>query len=127
MRYINPRFTYLLTLLTIFHPDACVLPIRISLPDQPVLLATFPLGPFQCLHLLLIGTLYLHTFVLSIPYPPLNGNSISSPVWLYRLVILCQRLRFVLTILTLYKFVCMYCMYVCSPIILFIHIPELST
>ena len=38
--------------------------------------------------------------------------------------ILCQRLRFVLTILTLYKFVCMYCMYVCSPIILFIHIPE---
>jgi len=43
-------------------------------------------------------TLYLHTFVLSIPYPPLNAtyNSISSS--LYRLVILCQRLRSVLTI-----------------------------
>ena len=26
-------------------------------------------GPFLCLHLLLIGTLYLHTFVLSMPYP----------------------------------------------------------
>jgi len=30
------------------------------------------------------------------------------PVCLYRLVILCQRLRFVLTILALYKFVCIY-------------------
>jgi len=54
--------------LTIFHSDPCVLPIQIPVPDQPVLLATFPLGPFLCLHLLL-GTLYLHTFVLSIPYP----------------------------------------------------------
>jgi len=32
----------------------------------------------------------------------------SLPVCLYRLVILCQRLRFVLSILALYKFVCMY-------------------
>ena len=65
--------------LTIFHPDPCVLPIQISLLDQPVLLATFPLRPFLCLHLLL-GTLYLHTFVLSTPYPPLTAtqNSISS-------------------------------------------------
>ena len=38
-----------------------------------VLLATFHLGPFLCLHLLL-GTLYLHTFVLSIPYPPLKAT-----------------------------------------------------
>ena len=61
--------------LTIFHPDPCVLPIQITLPNQPVLLATtFPLGPFLCLHLLLIGTLYPHTFVLSIPYPPLNDT-----------------------------------------------------
>ena len=126
---LQPLDICLNSFLTIFHPDACVLPIHITLPDQPVLLATFPLGPFLCLHLLLIGTLYLHTFVLSIPYPPLNAtvNSISSPVCLYRLVILCQRLGFVLTILTLYKFVCMYCMYVCSPTILFIHIPEQST
>jgi len=50
------------------------LPIQISLPDQPVLLATFPLWLFLCLHLLLIGTMYLHTFVLSIPYPPLNAT-----------------------------------------------------
>ena len=49
-----------------FHPDPCVLPIQISVSDQPVLLATFPLGPFLCLRLLL-GTLYLHTVVLSIP------------------------------------------------------------
>ena len=50
-----------------------------QLQDQPVLLATFPLGPFLCLHLVL-GTLYLHTFVVSIPYPRLNAtqNSISS-------------------------------------------------
>ena len=76
--------------------------------DQPVLRATFPLGPFLCLHLLL-GTLYLHTFVLLIPYPLLSATEIPSlPVCLYRLVILCQRLRFVLTILALYKFVCMY-------------------
>ena len=37
-----------------------------------------------------------------------------SIMWssLYHLVILCQRLRFVLTILVLYKFVCMYvCMW----------------
>ena len=40
-----------------------------ELPDRPLLLATFPLGPFLCLHLLL-ETLYLHTFVLSTPYPP---------------------------------------------------------
>jgi len=33
---------------------------------------------------------------------------IRFPVCLYRLIILCQRLRFVLTILALYKFVCMY-------------------
>ena len=26
--------------LTIFHPDACILPIQISLPDQPVLLVS---------------------------------------------------------------------------------------
>ena len=30
--------------LTIFHRDPCVLPIQISLPDQPVLLAIFPSG-----------------------------------------------------------------------------------
>jgi len=59
--------------LTTFHPDPCVLPIQISLPDQPVLLATFPLGPFLCLHLPL-RTLYLHTFVLSIAYPPLKAT-----------------------------------------------------
>jgi len=41
------------------------------LPDHPLVLATFPLGPFLCLHLVL-GILYLHTFVLSTPYPPLN-------------------------------------------------------
>ena len=55
--------TSLNSFLTIFCPDPCVLPIRISLPDQQVLLATFPPGPFLCLHLLL-GTLYLYTFVL---------------------------------------------------------------
>ena len=64
--------TCLNSFLTIFRPDPCVLPIQISLPDQPVLLATFPLGRFLCLHLLL-GTLYLNTFVLSTPYPPLNA------------------------------------------------------
>ena len=37
---------------------------KISVPDHPVLLATFPLGRFLCVHLLL-RTLYLHTFVLS--------------------------------------------------------------
>jgi len=38
-----PRLsTCLNSFLTIFHPDPCVLPIQISLPDQPVLLATFP-------------------------------------------------------------------------------------
>ena len=51
--------TSLNLLLTIFRPDPCVLPIQISLPDYPVLLATFPLGPFLCLHLLL-GTLSAH-------------------------------------------------------------------
>jgi len=42
-------------------------------------------GLFLCLHLPL-GTLYLHTFVLSTPYPLLNAtqNSIS---YLYHLVI----------------------------------------
>jgi len=65
--------TCLNSFLTIFHPDSCVLPIQICLPDWPVLLATFPLGPFLCLHLLL-GTLYLHTFVLSTPYTPLNAT-----------------------------------------------------
>ena len=35
--------------LAIIHPDPCILPIQISLPDQPVLLATFPLGSFLCL------------------------------------------------------------------------------
>ena len=66
--------TCLNSFLTIFHPDPCVLPIQISLPDQQVLslLATFPLRHFLCLHLLL-GTLHLHTFALSIPYPPLNA------------------------------------------------------
>ena len=59
--------TCLNSFLTVFHPDPCIFPIQISLPDHPVLLATFPLGPFLCLHLLL-GTLYLHTFVLSTPY-----------------------------------------------------------
>ena len=56
--------TCLNSFLTIFRRDPCVLPIQISLPDRPVLLATFSRGPFLCLHLLL-GTLYLHTFVLS--------------------------------------------------------------
>ena len=65
--------TSLNSFLTIFCPDPCVLPIQISLLDHPVLLATFPLGPFLSLHLLL-GTLYLHTFVLSTPYPPLNAT-----------------------------------------------------
>jgi len=65
--------TCLNSFVAIFHPDPCVLPIQISLPDQPVLLATFPLRPFLCLHLLL-GTLYLHTFVLLTPYPPLNAT-----------------------------------------------------
>ena len=65
--------TCLNSFLTIFHPDPCILPIQISLPDQAVLLATFPLGPFLCLHLIL-GTLYLHTFVLLTPYPPLNAT-----------------------------------------------------
>ena len=71
--------TSLNSVLTIFHQDPYILPIQISLPDQPVLLATFPLGSFLCLHLLL-GTLYLHTFILSTLYPPLNAtlNSISS-------------------------------------------------
>jgi len=48
--------TCLNSFLTIFHPDPCIIPIQISLPDQPVLLATFPLGPFLCLHLLLLFT-----------------------------------------------------------------------
>jgi len=65
--------TCLNSFLTIFHPDPCVLPIQIFLPDQPVLPATFLLRPFLCLHLLL-RTLYLHTFVLSIPYPPLDAT-----------------------------------------------------
>ena len=63
--------TSLNSFLAIFRPD--VLPIQISLPNHPVLLATFPLWPFLCLRLLL-GTLYLHTFVLSTPYPPLNAT-----------------------------------------------------
>jgi len=62
----HPLCLPLNSFLTIFRPNPCVLPIQISLPDQPVLLATFPRGPFLCLHLLL-GTLYLHTFVLSPP------------------------------------------------------------
>jgi len=46
-----------------------------------------------------------HTFVLSIPYPPLNATKISSlPVCLYRLVILCQRLRFI----NVYVCICMW-------------------
>jgi len=51
--------------------------------DHPALQATFPLGPFLCLHLLL-GTLYLHTFVPLKPYPPLNAteNPISSSLLL---------------------------------------------
>ena len=51
--------------------------------DHPALLATFPLGPFLCLHLLL-GTLYLQTFVPLTPYPPLNAteNPISSSLLL---------------------------------------------
>ena len=71
--------TSLNSFLAIFRPDLCVLRIQISLPDQPLLLASFPLRPFLCLHLLL-GTLYLHTFVPSILYPPSNVtlNSISS-------------------------------------------------
>jgi len=36
-----------------------------------------------------------------------NSVSPSLPVCLYRLVILCQCLRFVLMILALYKFVCL--------------------
>jgi len=63
--------TSLNSFLAVFRPD--VLPIQISLPNHPVLLATFPLGPFLCLRLLL-GTLYLHTFVLSTPCPPLNAT-----------------------------------------------------
>jgi len=35
--------------------------------------SNFSSRAFLCLHLLL-GTLYLHTFVLSIPYPPLNAT-----------------------------------------------------
>jgi len=69
----QPLYTCLNSFLTIFHPDPCVLPIQIFLLDHPVLLATFPLGPFLCLHLLL-RTLYLRTFVLSIYYPPLNAT-----------------------------------------------------
>jgi len=38
--------TCLNSFLTVFHPDPCVLPIHISLPVHPVLLATFPLGSF---------------------------------------------------------------------------------
>ena len=113
--------TCLNSFLTVFHPDPCVLPIHISLPVQ---LATFPLGSF-C-----VCTFYLD----SLPAHIRSIDTLSTfkrhlkfhlfPVCLYRLVILCQRLRFVYIILTLYKFVRMYCMYVCSPIILFIHIPE---
>ena len=65
--------TSLNSFLTIFRPDPCVLPIRISLPDLPLLLATFPLGPFLCLQLQL-GTLYLYTFVLSIPVVKVRGG-----------------------------------------------------
>ena len=65
-----------------------------------------------CLHILL-GTLCLHTFVLSTPYPPLNAtqNSISSSLPLPSLVILCQRLGFFFTIfgaILICKYVCMY-------------------
>jgi len=42
-------------------------------PYHPALLATFPLMPLLCLHLL-TGTLYLHTFVLSTPHPHLNAT-----------------------------------------------------
>ena len=66
----TPQPLYLSELI-LFSPDPCVLAIQISSPDLPVLLATSPLEPSLCLHLLL-GTLYLHTFVLSTPYPPLN-------------------------------------------------------
>jgi len=38
--------TSLSLFLTIFHPDPCVLPIEVSLPDHTVLLATFPFWPF---------------------------------------------------------------------------------
>ena len=77
--------TCLNSFLTLFHPDPCILLIQISLPDHPVLLATFPLGPFLCLHLLL-GTLYLHTFVLLTSCPPLNTcthmfNGLAWTTW----------------------------------------------
>jgi len=119
---------YLSELISHYLPPRCLLAFfQYKSPyhtSRDVLLATFPLRPFLCLHLLLIGTLYLHIFVLSIPYPPLNAtlNSISSPVCLYRLVILCQRLRFVITILTLYKIVYnWYVLYVCMFAYTIIH------
>jgi len=54
---------------------------------------------FHSIKTWILGTLYLHTFVLSTPYPPLNATEIPSlPVCYCRLVIMCERLRFVLTI-----------------------------
>jgi len=65
----------------IFHPDPCVLPIQISLPViRPAgITSNFSSRAFS-LSDLVLGTLYLHTFVVSIPYPRLNAtqNSISS-------------------------------------------------
>ena len=59
------------TLHVLQQPSASTADSRFSTSDSTnhQQLATLPLGPFLCLHLLL-GTIYLQTFVLSTPYPP---------------------------------------------------------
>jgi len=59
--------TSLNSFLTTFRPDPCVLLIQISLLDQPVLLATFPLGPFLCLHLFTWNSLPAHIRSIDTP------------------------------------------------------------
>jgi len=106
--------TCLNSFLAIFHPDSCVLPVHISLPDHPVLLATFPFGPF-C-----VCTFYLN----SLPSHIRSIDTLSTfkrhlKFHLFQSAFTVQSScasasdsfsRF----LALNKFVCMYvCMYVC--------------
>ena len=79
---------------------------------------TFPHAPFLFPHRQ-PGTLYLNIFALGYRHT-LNVQASTKvtllPVCFYCLVTLRQRLWFVSTILALYKFVCMYVLYVCPAL-----------
>jgi len=88
-----------------FHPDPCVPPTQSFWPVHPKLLAIFFRGPILSLYHL-PGTLYLYTFALLTSYKLQMPTKIPSlPVWFHRLVIQCQRFRFVSRFLVLCKFV----------------------